>query len=231
MCAPMVRALRSGAKVMTRRLMDPQPPSYEDVRALYGDYHLAELKPDGNWRTMGSVWAVRKLLGTDCREGRTGEWKCPYGSVGTRLYVKEGFTHITGNGVRIHYRADGEPLDREGKPIPHEAGTRRWMSPLFMSRKQSRLQLEVWRVRVQRLHEITEDDAKREGVTPFFTQFPEIGRDQKLTTGEYARDAEHRAAFAVLWDELNGKRALWITNPWVWAVDFRVVHNEQGAPY
>jgi hypothetical protein len=70
---------------------------------------------------------------------------------------------------------------------------------------------------------ITEEDAKAEGAIPFFERFPSIGRDQCITTGELAAEAEHRASFAVLWDEINGDRAIWKSNPWVWRVEFRKV--------
>ena len=87
----------------------------------------------------------------------------------------------------------------------------------------SRILLEpVW-ARLEHLQDITEEDAKAEGVPRFFDRFPNIGRDQRITTGERASDAPYRASFAVGWDEINGDRAggLWINNGWVWVVGFR----------
>lgn len=117
--------------------------------------------------------------------------------------------------------------DRTWVPWGHGGG----LGPRFYSKRPSihmprwasRILLEVSDVRVQRLHEITEEDARAEGVEAFFTRFDCIGRDQRLNTAELCRDAEHRASFAVLWDEINGDRALWISNPWVWAITFKAV--------
>lgn len=64
------------------------------------------------------------------------------------------------------------------------------------------IRLSVEAVRVQRLQEISEDDARAEGVEP----------------GTFGG---HRAAFVYLWDSINGKRAPWSSNAWVWAITFR----------
>lgn len=63
-----------------------------------------------------------------------------------------------------------------------------------------------------------EDDARAEGVEPFFARFQEIGRDQRITTGELAADGEHRASFACTWDEI----------PWVWRIAFKRVEVPRG---
>jgi hypothetical protein len=164
------------------------------------------------------------------------ERECPYGAVGERLWVKETFATSVGmdgkkfsgpaewQGWPRWYRADDYevwPGATDGGPAFVTRG--KWRPSIFMTRWASRITLEVTDVRVERLLAITEEDARAEGVDPFFKRFPEIGRGQCLTTGERAADAEHRASFAVLWDELNGDRALWKSNPWVWVVGFRRV--------
>jgi hypothetical protein len=96
----------------------------------------------------------------------------------------------------------------------------RWRSPIHMPRWASRITLNVIQVRLERLQAITEADAKAEGVRPFFERFPEIGRDQRITSGELARDGEYRASYAVSWDEINADRATWRSNPFIWTVSF-----------
>jgi hypothetical protein len=93
----------------------------------------------------------------------------------------------------------------------------RWRPSIFMPRWASRITLEVTEVRVQRLQEVTEDDALAEGVEPL----KHIAPDQPLLTGGTAGEQPHRLAFSVLWDSINGERASWVSNPWVWAVSFR----------
>jgi len=127
-------------------------------------------------------------------------------------------------GVVVRYAADGE------RYVFHAASAAGWtaprcartgnVTPLYMPKWASRMLLRVTDVRAERLHAITEEDAEREGAPKFFDRFASIARDQRLTSGELAAEAPHRAGFAVLWDEINGDRALWKTNPWVWRIAF-----------
>lgn len=134
------------------------------------------------------------------------EIRCPFGAPGDRLWVREAWA-ITGHDL-ITYRSDGitrrVPVDLEAeyaKPL-------RWRPSIFLPRWGSRLSLEVTDVRAERLQEIDEHDAIAEGVDGWVTD----------TRCETARDG-----FRVGWDLLNGKRAPWESNPWVWVVSFRRV--------
>ena len=81
-----------------------------------------------------------------------------------------------------------------------------------MPRWASRITLEVIGVRVERLQEISESDAKAEGVDAI----PEA--PAALT---------HRTSFAKLWDKINGKKHPWCENPWVWVIQF---HRVEAKP-
>lgn len=82
-----------------------------------------------------------------------------------------------------------------------------------MPRKLSRITLEIAEVRVQRLQEISEDDCEAEGLTDEDTRCEgECGATPCMLL---------RPAFQRLWDSINGKRAPWSSNPWVWAISFR----------
>lgn len=207
MSAPMVRALLAGTKTQTRRLITPQPG--------------AELDNLGDGET-----AIYLVSGRSHR----------YGATGDRLWVKETFAaERVGKGrgknakARVFYRASC-PNDECTLVDGDEIGLikiERWKPSIFMPRVFSRITLEVESVRAERLHDITEADAKAEGVDPFFTRFPHIGRDQRITDGRYARDEEHRASYACLWDEINGDRALWVINPWVWVVTFKRIEDKR----
>lgn len=86
-------------------------------------------------------------------------------------------------------------------------------------REASRLTLEVTSVRVERLQDITEQDAVAEGVEP-------ARGAPCYPSGRAARALSYRAGFVQKWDKLNGKRAPWLTNPWVWVVGFRRIESE-----
>ena len=73
--------------------------------------------------------------------------------------------------------------------------------------------LDVTSVRVERLQEITEEDAIREGCTV----------DDRPGTAIADFDAgTARDQFRNLWDSINGKTFPWASNPWVWSIGFKV---------
>lgn len=157
--------------------------------------------------------------------------QCPYGQPGERLWVRESWASQIAPGENnycIAYKADGECSGRlqDGAggwmAIHHgwisgvstvESGrfygrTRygSWCPSIHMPRWASRLTLEITRVRVERLQDISEEDALSEGVT----------------TCDGVWSGSTRNAYRELWNSINAKRGLpWATNPWVWVIDFR----------
>lgn len=209
----MVRAILDGRKTQTRWLMKPQPPRPEDVHAKAGiDFGLFRGERHDWWRPSGPVWAVRELMGTEP------QWRCPYGGPGDLLWVRE--THALlprydatpvrhfhperGLATSVFYKAGGpERVFVEGDAKPG-----RWRPSIHMPRWASRLTLRVTSVRVERLQDISEDDARAEGVVGW--DVPSLG-------------VNPRDGFRVLWDSINEKRAPWASNPWVWVVAFERV--------
>ncbi len=103
--------------------------------------------------------------------------------------------------------------DETFAPFPPEGPPTRWRSPRFMPRWCSRTTLRIESVRAERLREISEADAKAEGVTPEAID---------CVSGE-----ELRVAFRYLWERLHGKPGTrWSDDPWVWVVTFSLVECE-----
>lgn len=135
--------------------------------------------------------------------------QCRYGKVGDRLWVREKFS-ISGNGYFYSDESDGTVKVA-------------WSSPIYMPRKASRITLEITNVRVERLQEISETDAKAEGV--IVTEghincerlFSELRPDlEKISAAQQA--------FSDGWDKLNAKRGFsWERNPWVWVIEFKKI--------
>ena len=138
--------------------------------------------------------------------------KCPYGSPGDRLWVKE--TH-----ARVHpgmlQSLDPDPeshewttvyrADANGGYVGKLMEYTKWKPSIFMRREFSRITLEIEAVRVERLQDISENDASREGV--------ELTRPHDQTFyGEFER----------LWQSINGPGS-WDANPFVWVIQFRRV--------
>ena len=150
---------------------------------------------------------------------------CPYGSPDDRLWVRETFAYSIKDPdafesvERPHSPNAWDVVPREGAVgeewVQHDGeggqawSAPRWLPGIFMPRWGSRITLEVTDVRVEQLQKISEEDAQAEGVA---------GLVEKRA---YKAGNPWRDAFAVLWDKINGKRAPWAENPWVWAISFR----------
>lgn len=126
-----------------------------------------------------------------------GEWgvRCPYGQPGDRLWVRETWRAWGGTVRHVDYRATTE--------IPRPADG--WKPSIHMRRADSRIMLEIVAVRVERLQDISEADAKAEGCQADPYDGPTY--------------YDH---FALLWRSINGQGS-WTTNPWVWVIEFKRV--------
>jgi hypothetical protein len=130
-------------------------------------------------------------------------------SAGSLAWVRETWAAPFGKDGVVFHRADG--------PDRPDDGT--WRPSIFMPRWASRITLEITQVRVERLQDITEDDAKAEGVTVGGTKW-----DQPNIKTECGYQRALRGAFCDLWDSLNAKRGFgWEKNPWVFVLDFKRV--------
>lgn len=145
----------------------------------------------------------------------------PYGKPGDRLWVREAFA-IDDNGHEEWpvFRADGSPLP----VLPPSRGPSRWKPSIHMPRWASRITLDITAVRVERLQDISEEDAQAEGVedvtkdvAPSDPEFRFWRRYRDGGPNTYTDNAI--ASFASLWTEINGPTS-WEANPWVWVVEF-----------
>lgn len=170
---------------------------------------------------------------------------CPYGEPGDRLWVRETWAH-DGSKAPPLYRASWQ-CKRDYPGVPCEHGPDRWRPPIHMPRWASRITLEVTGVRVERLCNISEEDAVAEGVEVHM--MPEewravrqqYGRNEAITFDRKPsadliaalrlRDVTHVPArpmrsavsgFSSLWESINGAGS-WESNPWVWCVAFKRV--------
>lgn len=139
----------------------------------------------------------------------------PYGAPGDRLWVRETW-------ARLKCSESEEPcLDcqncRDGRVFRADDPEReiRWKPSIYMPRWASRLTLEIVSVRVERLQDISEEDAKAEGVSDTHTQENRLG--MRIETAHPASEN-----FAKLWESINGPDS-WTANPWVWVIEFRKI--------
>lgn len=136
---------------------------------------------------------------------------CPYGQPGDRLWVRETFL-LRNQGKSVIYKADYDPVEAAG--ISGMYGG--WRPSIHMPRWASRLTLEITEVRVQRLQDIKEEDAKAEGIDTSVVDPSPTG-----ISGIRAKNYVHaKDFFADLWRLMYGHEN-WDSNPWVWAITFR----------
>jgi hypothetical protein len=208
MQAESVRAILDGRKTQTRRVIKPQPPGpgYELMTCM---------STTGNRHDEGRHhWGLMAANGYEMLDSRQPYFACPYGVPGDRLWVRETWCPLercdwigTEREKNVNYRADCPPAS---EAIREEMGYA-WRSSIFMPRWASRLTLEITDVRVQRVQEITRDDALAEGVSLTDSLCPEVNPRYKSLQ-----------RFPALWDSINAKRGFgWERNPWVWAITFK----------
>ena len=258
--APMVRAILEGRKTVTRREVKPQPPEGHKWRGWVVDSTCSREIGTASWGD-----------GTGALQRNSVYARCPYGKHCDRLWVRETWGVIShdfdkhGNMIdwepdrpaspirempfgqgyysgHVIYRADGEAAwagDDDGGGDDRSA----WKPSIHMPRVASRILLEITDVRVERLLDISEDQAKAEGC--FFTdygqacfhggrgirdatecEYPASKHQQrpgwmwdKTNSHEQCLDSA-RHAFGNLWNSVGGD---WGANPWVWVVEFKQV--------
>lgn len=175
---PMVQAILAGRKTMTRRVIKPQPKGVEGFPS----------------EQVCAAWQ-NGFVNVKCPYG---EYDSAFDTASGLLWVRETFSEMP----------DGDIVLKAGFPdaahlddIPPK-----WKPSIFMPRWTSRITLEITDIRVERLQDISHEDAVNEGVNGGF--------------GENYDCAKH--SFMCLWQKINGTKS-WDDNPWVWAICFRPI--------
>lgn len=201
----MVRAILDGRKTQTRRQLNPQPEGGIQFGAI--------ATPHGVVNGKGDV-----LI---CKNGKPGD----------RLWVRETWAasrlydfcpprDIPTN-ADLYYAADGgEDWNKHARIHPS----------IHMPRWVSRITLEITGVRAERLQDISEEDAKAEGLK-FHRLYNEWGGveqhpDSRPSMPQWRWYESPIDAFKYLWGSINGADS-WDDNPWVWAIEFKKLEQPE----
>jgi hypothetical protein len=199
-----VKAILEGRKTQTRKVIKPQPYMTVDM----GKEHLA--------------WIISGF-----RTAEEISRYCPYGQAVDHLWVRETwmaekqYDHLKPSdipqGSMIWFKTDNLTTHiYVGKNRPS----------IFMPRWVSRITLEITEVRVERVQQISQEDAVEEGVI-FMGGIADNYEDAPWCAS--LKDQEPykypSAAYGRLWDSINGKKYPWSTNPFVWCISFKVVEK------
>ena len=201
---PMVKAILDGIKTMTRRVVIPQPDS-DDPSIHYVDCEGFQTVPGNE----SEIWYQTE-------DGDNGKSKINRGDI---LWVRE--THFLYKNT-VYFKADEIHSELEKLGIKFK-----WKSPYHLYRKDARIYLKVKSVKVERLNDITEEDAKAEG----------ISREHRMMMYSHAVGVtvEHikriyRDEFQIIWNDINAKRGYsWESNPWVWVYEFEKINTSVAS--
>lgn len=141
---------------------------------------------------------------------------------GNTIYVRETWavwSRAGGSVPEIHYKADGETLPGV-----------KWRPSIHMPREAARLFLRVTDVRVERLNEITEEQAREEGAEPLMLSVDDENTpDDKRTWHEFGSSLP---GFICLWNSAiklaDRARYGWDADPWVWVIKFERISREEA---
>ena len=232
----MVRAILDGKKTQTRRVIN-FPLNYLHIDRLLGDWPLSEVGKfvDG---------FLHFKMQTEADDSRWSKVKCPYGTRGDKLWVRETWRPLEGyEDVKPSDIPEGEPIvyledclrHPEKYPIcnqPYESkyDCSPWKPSIFMPRWASRIELLIKNIRVERIQNITEEDAIAESVGHGFQMnsgWPDYQHINKSGICEATQDTAI-VSFATLWDSINEKRGFeWDVNPWIWVIEWPPLSDNQ----
>lgn len=216
----MVKAIIDGRKTVTRRLVTPQPQDSGE------GYHLW---PSKKLETMVRVSDIEHMPAyQEAYHLDIIKESCPVANIGDLIYVRETiyglfsiqpesdtyefYKRLTRD---IKYVADGGDLPKTTRHC------KAWKTvpSIHMPRWASRITLRVTDIRIERVQDITETQAKNEGVSRnvWFKPHGSI-EDDWLNDGDLK--SKYKTSFANIWESIHKN---WDENPYVWVIEFDVV--------
>lgn len=198
-----VRAILDGRKTQTRRVVKPQPSGGWSIGTAKNGVTLGKFTSGHHKKGKFGLFLHREV------SPGSGKFEhditpCPYGQPGDRLWVREAFAK---DGWQIWYRADCDkgPANEVCQYQDGSDFEGVWRPSTQMPSWASRITLEITDVRVERLQDVSEADAYREGCT-----------------GSPFGESADLLLYPTFWDSINGPGS-WDENPWVWVVEFERV--------
>lgn len=223
----MVRAILDGRKTVTRRVIKPQPKSKLCYTFAGSDC--------GTWgypsKTAHESWGEEYRLPDNITKEDLGKrWNPPYHTDDV-LYVRETwhkYKKRVGKGEGCHI---AEFYGYKASVANSEDANEPWHPSIHMPKEAARIWLRVKDVRVERLQEITEEQAEAEGAKQCYEQIHAL--DNRPVT-YLAEDGKgyYVLGFKSIWNSTIKKTDLdrygWDANPWVWVIEFERCENPAG---
>jgi hypothetical protein len=211
--APMVRAILEGSKTQTRRIIKPKKGG--EIVGVGGPGIAMEKLSDCEFSTVVSpfgqpgdrLWVRETWQGPLIDEELEDEFR-----QSPDFFKKPAFCAYRSTDTLDAINADGEELG--------------WRPSIHIPRWASRINLEITGVRVERLQDISEEDACAEGVERMSAmQGCGLYRNYLDALTGYIRPDD---SFSSLWKSINGPGS-WGANPWVWVIEFKRAGRKEAA--
>jgi len=232
---PMVQAILEGRKTMTRRTRGLEKTNQDPDKYLCaGTYHILT---DSRFEAFFVDPETMDKI----------ESKCHYGLPGDVLWVRETWcltqpkdpeTYYFGYKCGIQTYSTFEASSKFDFADPDI-----WKPSIHMPKEAARIWLQVEQIRVERLRDISEEDAIAEGVEKTSIKLIELDNHNSLENAYRHYPNEHgeldgirigyvadtaKLSFESLWTSINGRQS-WDLNPWVWVVKFKIL-STTGKP-
>lgn len=214
--AAMIRAIMEGRKIVTRRLVKNPPILPEQLDGTIENWKPAFIDAWSPWRPGDILWAKETFSVLELVSENNAERK-----IDTCILYPATYEQNPQSSKRwlVINREDAPKviMKNEGKKID----TAKLIPAIFLPRVCSRIWQAVESVRIERLQEITQEDAKREGVFPRPHRCP--GWENELLSFSDC----YRCSYKFLWNTINGPGGHgWDQNPWVWAITFKTLSTD-----
>lgn len=207
----MVQAILEGRKTMTRRIVKPQIRNGVTLQ-----FH-----PDGYCLQRSDITGFFD----------TNHIKCKYGQPGDVFWVRETWCLTQPKDPETYYfgyKCGIQPYSSFAASEKFDfSSPDKWHPSIHMPKEAARIWLQVEEIRVERLQDITEEDAIAEGVEKVGDRFKNYYQPGK-TVKQVVGFLQAKISFKSLWNEINGEES-WDSNPWVWVVKFKVL-STTGKP-
>lgn len=208
---PMVQSILDGIKTMTRR-----------TKGLEDSTTVAKNPNAPGWFLNENGEAI----------------KCPYGDVGDVLWVREEhkisyypkskewlIEFKDGSFKKVYYKKLSLSLN---KRLQKRKTLGKWQRARFLPKELCRLFLKIKSITVERLNDISEDDAIAEGIEPVDSFNSGEGKPKKQLYKNYLpfgyKEVPAKDSFQSLWLSINGVNS-WKDNPWVWVIEFEQIEK------
>ena len=200
---PMVQAILRGTKSQTRRIVKPQPEINHESGYVF----------DGKYKRQYDLHNWREFFIEDWSKYQ----------VNDILWVRETWhpkRHSFPIGEHFEYKATaaeyGQPTDEPWKPS------------IFMPKEAARIFLKVTYVRVERLNDMSYEDAFAEGIPEDKSEHLKWNRLYpdylKRRPGVLSACLTPKSSYRSLWDSINGEGSF-DKNPWVWVYEFERIEK------